>query len=211
MNDISKIVDGLLEGHPLSTFITNPSKPSIVGKKLMAVRCPSCGAIDTLVVASAEEEDQGFYTINVSCDSCMEPTEMEIVLLDNTPPEVTEEGATFENANYFTPVNEGGLMNGNYLKFNSNMTAFIVPGEKDKEYNIVLDDPGKDAFKLNTRVTFKVISFRNGKAKIISMVNDGMNKLPSGTIFYMNTKDLQTFAKVSKARMNPSLQGRFAY
>lgn len=207
---VSQIVDGLLEGKELSDFLTNPNKTSLVGKKIAGCNCPSCGEEDCMVVTDVITEDQNFYTVMAKCLECEEPAELELVLREDGEMKANDEALTFEGRVY-SACNEG-LMNGNYLKFNNGTVGYVTQNEKGENIiTFVQPEEGQDYKTINNRVTFKVISFRNGMAKIISMVNDNAGKFPAGTLFYADKNELQRQAKVSKPRQNTSLDGRFKY
>lgn len=206
--EVKKIVDGLLEGKALSSFITNPIKPSIEGKFISGAACPHCSGKDVLQVTKVCSESNGCYTVVTKCSECNEVTEVELLMDEDSVMAVKEDRCQFDGR-IFTSIMESGLMNGNYLKFNSGVKGFIVKNGNDNI--IVFEDPGEDSKPLNTRVTYKVISFRNGQAKLISMVNDKASGFKAGTIFYAAKNELQQYAKMSKPRQNPAMAGKFKY
>ena len=206
--NVSAVVDGLLEGKDLDTLIQNPNKVNLIGAKIQGLTCPSCNGTD-MEVCSVLDESEDSVTVLVKCCGCNEPSELELVPAGNFNPSITEGILNFEGKVY-EPLTEG-IMNGNYLKFNNGVKAFITKDATGDNY-ISFEEPAEGDFTpLNTKVTFKVISFRNGFAKIISMVNDNSGKLAAGTIFYVSKEDLQSQAKVSKPKQNPSMDGKFKY
>lgn len=212
---VTEIVDQLLEGKPLSDLLTSPEDSAITGKRLVGVVCPNCEAEDSMVVKKVLEGDNGFYTVVAECSSCSEPSELEIVVKEGTSIGVKDNDLVFEGKVFegiTAAVLEGGLMNGNYLKFGSGVTGYISKNEKGDNI-ISFEEPGEgvEYLPLNTKVTYKVISFRNQMARLMSMVNDNPNKLPSGTIFFADKKELQNAAKMAKPRTNASMDGRFKY
>ena len=86
-----------------------------------------------------------------------------------------------------------------YIKFNSGINGYIITdGKGDKV--IIFSQPEGEHEVLNHHVTFKVISIRNGMAKLVSMVNDNINKHKAGSLYYASKEDLQTVAKHSLPR-----------
>ena len=173
----------MLEGSKgLSDLLTN-TEETIVGKKILNCNCPKCNAEDSMIISSVIDSDQNFYNVIAKCSECNENTEFEIVLKGEESPDISEESIKF-SGRMFYPMFEG-LMTGNYVKFNSNSKGFIIPNENGDNV-ISFDQPEEEenTKSLNSRVTFKIISFRNGFAKIISMVNDNFNKDKAGTIYF---------------------------
>jgi hypothetical protein len=206
--NMEKVVDKLLEGAPLSILLTDPSFPSIFGKYLDGVECPHCQTVGELSVTKEMEADQGFYTVLVTCDNCSEVTEMEVVVQEGTKMDASDKALMFEGRVF--GIYEGGIMTGNYLKIHSGTRGFIL--DQDGQNLIVFDEPdeGTEFKHLNTHVTFKVLSFRNELAKIISMVKDNANKYPAGTMFLVDKREIQQHAKVSSPRQHGSMAGRYA-
>lgn len=204
---ISEIVNGILEGQSISDFLTNPLNTTIEGSKLIGSKCPHCEAENSLIVMKVLSEDQNFYNVTAKCAECDEISELELVLREEDVINKTEEGISFDGQ-IFAPVFEG-IMTGNYLKFNNGTKCYL--SKTDTGDNLITFEPVGDGPEklLNTRVTFKIISFRNGLAKIISMVNDNANKLPAGTIFFVDKGDLQKQAKISAPKQNASMAGKF--
>lgn len=208
--NVSKIVDQLLEGKELSKLLSCPANSNLIGKKISGVPCHVCAAEDSLIITDVLEEDQGFYTVTAKCLECDDPVELEIVLKDNTKMITTDEAVEFDGK-VFAMCNEGGIMNGNYAKFNNGTKAFISKDENGNNI-ITFTPPSGDDFKqVNTKVTYKVISFRNNMAKIISMTNDNANKLNAGEIFFVDKQELQQNAKFTSPRANSAMAGRFKY
>lgn len=205
----SEIISGLLEGKPLSSLIKNPEKESLVGKTLTNVVCEACNETGTVKVTRVLDTDQGFYNVLAKCESCGEPMEVELVIKEGTEIHIKDTNLLYEG-NAFFPITESGIMNGNYLKFGNSTRGWIIKNDTG-ENELVFEEPDQPAKPLNVRVTFKVISFRNGKAKLVAMTKDNVNGFPEGTLIYADKKDLQQNAKIAKPRMNSGMAGRFKY
>lgn len=205
----SEIVAGLMEGKPLSSLIKNPEHESLVGKTLANVVCEACNESGAVKVTKVLDTDQGFYTVLAKCENCGEPMEVELVVKEGTEIQVKDSNLLYEG-NAFMPITESGIMNGNYLKFANSTKAWITQNETG-DNELVFQQPEEGGKPLNVRVTFKVISFRNGKAKLITMTRDNANGFPEGTLVYADKADLQQNAKIAKPRQNSSMAGRFKY
>lgn len=204
--DVPGMVDRLLEGEDLHSVLSTPQELALKGKTLLNYPCSACDGQQAEIVEAIEDKD-GSTTLTVKCTSCGDVVELQ------TEGEIAhvmscDEGVSFDSNLYF-PITEG-LMVGNYLKFNSSVSVFIFMNEK-KEYTIGFGEQPAGSKVMNTRVIFKVLSFKNGQAKLISMVKDSVNKIPEGTIFYADNKDLQRYAKMAKPRQSSSMKGRFKY
>lgn len=213
--NVTAAVDAILEGKSIGDVLKHPHVATIEGKILGGISCSGCGEIDHMIVKEVSSYDQGFYTCIAECEQCGDVVELEVVLQDEAKISMVKENVVGFDGGVYIPISEGGLMNGNYLKFNSGLKAYVVSAENGKDFNIFFNENGvpdpDEAYVLNTRVTFKVISFRNGQAKLVSMVNDNANKLKAGTTFYADQRELQKYAKMAAPKSNPAMNGKFKY